>query len=287
MRKHIVTLVPAVVFALAACSEPGQDPMTPQFAKNPSNTVSYIGQGLYKDLDGSWFLNRELCGVANGADVDGPYLLWVLTATGATSATITFATGGVEDGVHAMTKTGNGTFKYVSAWLEPNSLTPNKVTATYTGNVKNSQLVISHGCRPFNTVAAWCSPGFWGHVDAAGFALIGVDPNVQTFNVNVFAPYATSDSTGFNGFTADPSLLTVLTTIGSTYKQNSADYTFPNSLGTLVGANAFNATGAYLTSLIPPNPFTGDVYGFDPSLVGVTEACPIDNHGDYKDTGVQ
>lgn len=280
--RFIAAVFGAALFAAACADSPTT--VGPNFVKTGgSPTVAYVGQGLTQDLDGSYFLTTEICGLANGADVDGPYMLWVLTATGATSATITFATGGSEDGTHAMTKVSAGSFKYVSAWLNPTSLLPNKVTATYAGKVTNAQLVVSHGCRPFTTEAAWCSPGFWGHVDAVGYGRLGVDPTVQTYNLNVF-PFGTNFANSFSGFAVDPTLTTVLTTSGNTYKGDPGDYTFSNSLGTLFGANVFNATGAYLTSLIPDNPFTGTHYAFDPSLVGGTEACPIDNHGDYKVT---
>ena len=52
-------------------------------------------------------------------------------------------------GTEAMTKFGNGTFKYVSGWYDPSTL-PGAVSATYDGNARNVQLVISHGCRPFD-----------------------------------------------------------------------------------------------------------------------------------------
>jgi hypothetical protein len=80
-----------------------------------------------------------------------------------------------------MTKFGNGTFKYISGWHDPSTLSGN-VTATYDGNTKNAQLVISHGCRPF-TEGAWCSPGFWKNAavepSAKGpgaYALVGKSP---------------------------------------------------------------------------------------------------------------
>ena len=52
---------------------------------------------------------------------------------------------------------------------------------------------------------------------------------------------------------------------------------FGGRLGTAgpYGLTAFNATGAYLTDQIPG-------YTFDPSRIGDDEACPIDNHGNYK-----
>jgi hypothetical protein len=91
------------------------------------NSVPYKGQGLLADGFGGYDLVTELCGVANGADVDGPYLLWVLTATGANNADITGPWG-----TAAMTKYGNGTFKYISGWYDPDTL-PGNVTATYDG----------------------------------------------------------------------------------------------------------------------------------------------------------
>src|ERR1051326_5891937 len=72
-----------------------------------ANKVTFTGQGFIADGFGGYDLQTELCGKANGADVDGPYLLWVLTATGANKADITGPWGTI-----AMTKSGNGTFKY-------------------------------------------------------------------------------------------------------------------------------------------------------------------------------
>jgi hypothetical protein len=63
--------------------------VAPAFAGAYTNNVNYSGQGLIADGFGGYDLRTEICGVANGADVDGPYLLWVLTATGATNADIT------------------------------------------------------------------------------------------------------------------------------------------------------------------------------------------------------
>src|ERR1051325_10291174 len=114
-----------------------------------ANSVTYSGQGLTADGFGGYDLTTEICGLANGADADGPYLLWVLTATGASNADITGPWGGPVP----MIKSGNGTFKYVSGWYEPSTL-PGKVVATYDGRTKNAQLTISHGCRPAGT--GWC-----------------------------------------------------------------------------------------------------------------------------------
>src|SRR5215217_9517677 len=86
------------------------------------NSVTYSGQGLTADGFGGYDLNTERCGTENGAEAEGPYLLWVLTATGSNNANITGPWG-----TATMTKTGNGTFKYVSGWYAPGTL-PGNVT---------------------------------------------------------------------------------------------------------------------------------------------------------------
>ena len=107
-----------------------------------SNSVTFRGQGLTNGA-----LSSEVCGTANGAEREGGYILWVMTATHATSASIS----GPGFAGAAMTKSGNnGTFKYVSGWPEDGNLEAlvGQVTGTYTytGRDKNVQLVISHGC---------------------------------------------------------------------------------------------------------------------------------------------
>ena len=229
------------------------------FAAGPyNNSATFSGQGLIADGFGGYDLITELCGVANGADVDGPYLLWVLTATGSNNADITGPWG-----TAAMTKFGNGTFKYISGWYNPSTLSPGVVQATYDGKAKNAQLVVSHGCRPF-TKGAWCSPGFWGHAQSAAWTLIGHSSS-ETFNLTVVPDFYA------NALADDPTLLTVLTATGGTYKSGAAGAAAP------FGLNAFNAAGAYLSDQIPG-------YHFDPALVGGNESdtCPIDNHGNWK-----
>jgi hypothetical protein len=223
--------------------------------KNTSFTVVYGGQGLIADGFGGYDLNTEICGVANGADVDGPYLLWVLTATGATSATITGPWGTAD-----MTASGNGTFKYVSGWYAPSTL-PGNVSATYAGTITNAQLVISHGCRPFTTNGAWCSPGFWQNATDAAWALTGYARS-DLFNSTVIPNfYATA-------FGADPTLNTTLT--DNAYRSGQlADNPF--------GLTPFNATGAFLSDNIPG-------FDFDINLLGQDESntCPIDHFGNWK-----
>lgn len=225
-------------------------------AADAAGTVIYRGQGLIADELGGFALQTELCGVENGADVDGPYLLWVLTATKSSTASISGPWG-----TEAMTKTGNGTFKFVSGWYSPSSL-PGAVSAWYDGNDKNPQVVISHGCRPFETIGAWCSPGYWHNATDNAWALTGYG-KATLFNLTVVDYYYGAP------LTPDATLYTVVTTTGGTYKGPGVG----GSGGFVL--NAFNATGAFLTDNIPG-------YHFDPSLMSASEACPIDHWGNYK-----
>lgn len=224
-----------------------------------TNPVTYTGQGLIADGFGGYDLTTEICGRANGADADGPYLLFVLTATGAANADITGPWGSAV----TMTKFGNGTFKYISAWYDPNIL-PGAVTATYDGKAKNAQLTISHGCRPFK-IGAWCSPGFWRNAAAGAWALLG-DTATPTslFNSTVY------DYWFGKTFPVDPTLATVL--------NNPTIYSgapFPGTSG--YALNAFNATGAYLTSKIP-----GYTFDFNVMQGNESDTCPIDHFGNFK-----
>lgn len=242
----------------------------PVFAQT---TVTYTGQGF--NFDGTTYnLNNERCGVgvADAADDGGTgqfanwngegmpyvagdgYLLWVLTANGAASAKLNLPGGQVD-----MIKVG-GTFKYASASYPYASLVGLPVTATYQGRAKGSvQLVVSHGCQPFSTNGAWCSPGYWKNARAAAWTLIGVEKTDWFNDLVVPGFYPTASA-------ANPTLEAVLTAPGAN--------TFGSAAGPL-GLNAFNATGAALTQMIPG-------FNFDPALIGAENACPIDNHGNFK-----
>jgi hypothetical protein len=165
-----------------------------------------------------------------------------------------------------MTKSGNGTFKYISSWYDPPTL-PGAVSATYNGKAKNAQLVISHGCRPFDAEnPAWCSPGYWGRATDAAWALTGFNRNTALFNATVFPVW-------FGGtFGADPTLQTVLT--------NAPTYSGPPNPGTSgYPLNAFNATGAMLTDNIPGFNFDfASLQNTDPE----SDTCPIDHFGNFK-----
>jgi hypothetical protein len=221
-----------------------------------ANSVTYSGQGLLADGFGGYDLRTELCGVENGAEVDGPYLLWVLTATRSNNADITGPWGTAE-----MTKFGNGTFKFVSGWYDPSTL-PGNVTASYDGKDKNPQLVISHGCRPF-TDGAWCSPGFWRNATAGAWTLTGFS-KTDLFNDNVYDYWYGAT------FVANPTLETVL--------NNAPTYSGAPLAGTSGYAlNAFNATGAFLTNNIP-----GFQFDWNTMVAGGSNACPIDHFGNLK-----
>jgi hypothetical protein len=251
--KRLILLALGALFAmvLAAPAATAAGPYT--------NTVNYTGQGLTADGFGGYDLNTELCGLANGADADGPYLLFVLTANGAKNADITGPWGTV-----AMTKFGNGTFKYISGWFDPSTL-PGHVTATYDGKVKNVQLTISHGCRPY-TSGAWCSPGFWKNADDAAWTLTG-KAKTDLFNTTVVPNFY--DTT----FVADPTLYTTLSE--TAYKSGQlASGPF--------GLTPFNATGAFLTNNIPGFQFDYDLFVAAQNTGETTYMCPIDSHGNFK-----
>jgi hypothetical protein len=222
------------------------------------NSVTYSGQGIGPNGDGSYVINNEICGVTNGAPVNGPYLFWVLTANTANNANITIP--GEPNGTNAMTKKGGGAFQYVSGWEDLGPLLGN-VYATYDGKAKNAQLVISHGCAPKSDVGAWCSPGFWLNTlnkSPNAWNTIGVTPPGPYYN-DVIGP--STDPTG-PAASGSPTLLDVL--------QNKAAYFSSSQQGA-----GFNAVGAYLTNLISG-------YFFDPALVGTEDSCPLDAFGNFK-----
>lgn len=238
-----------------------------------ATTVTYKGQGF--NFDGTTYnLNDERCGLGgqNAADDGGTgqfanwngpgqpyqsgqsYLVWVLTANGATSAKIN-----LPNGTFDMVAVG-GTFKYVSPYSSRDTLVNLPVTALFEGRARgNVQLVVSHGCKPFTTDGAWCSPGYWRNAQDPAWTLTGVARSAL-FNDTVVPSFYDTASV------ANPTLTQVLNTPGAnTFGSASNPY----------GLNAFNATGAFLTEQIPG-------FHFDPNLIGVAEACPIDNHGNFK-----
>jgi hypothetical protein len=111
-------------------------------------TVVYTGQGF----DGNGNLDSEKCGLATDlgqdkdfvVDPDGGYLKWVLTAAGATSATIT-GPWGTFDMIQVPNE--QGVFHKATDFYPLEVLLAFPVSATYHGTVTgNVQLVVSNGC---------------------------------------------------------------------------------------------------------------------------------------------
>jgi hypothetical protein len=230
-------------------------------AQAQTSPVFYTGQGLNGNTDGpnSYFLNREVCGVSNGADAEGPYLLWVYTATNLTNGTP--PTLNTPLGSFPMTKSANGTWKKVTGWMAPSTLLPQVVSVTGTAKVKNAQLTISHGCRPFTTQQAWCSPGFWRNALDGAWQKTGVARTAVFNEVVVPAFYQTANAN------LTLTLWTVLTTVGAN-TFGGADAPF--------NLNAYNATAAALTDLLPNYDFSLE------AMNSPTESCPIDHKGNWK-----
>jgi hypothetical protein len=255
--KRVVMAATMGMF-LGACQEAGPTGIDTSMKSKFSNSASYVGNGLTREGN-AWELTTERCGIANGAEVEGPYLLWVLTASGSSAAEITGPWGTAD-----MIQSGNGTFKYVSAWYDPTTL-PGHVSAVFNGRPKNAQLVVSHGCRPYTENGAWCSPGFWKNAKDAAWDFAGAHKS-DLFNTTVHDYFYGAELFG------NPSLGTVLGTSGGTYKGAPEPGTSGHAL------NAYNAVGAYLTQLLPNHDFDFSLMSADDA----TEACPIDHHGNLK-----
>lgn len=266
MKKRAFTVALALMLVLSVVGS--------AFASAP--TVTYTGQGFTVDESGTPNLNDERCGLTGQNDANdggtgqftdwnGPgqpyesgqaYLVWVLTLnTGKNTQNVTLH---LPDGEVTMFKVG-GTYKYASKYYSYQSLVDFPVHATFTGSTKNVNLVVSHGCQPFETEGAWCSPGYWRNAADAAWALTGY-AKTALFNDTVVPNFYDTASA------ANPTLIQVLTTPGAnTFGAASGPY----------GLNAFNATGAFLTDQIPG-------FHFDVNLIGEEDACPIDNHGNFK-----
>ena len=153
-------------------------------------TVSYTGQGWIDNGNGGFILKDERCGVgtqtpaddggtgqfANWNGVGQPYetgqgyTVWVLTlnANPAGGVTLHLPSGEVQ-----MTKVG-GTWKYASPYVSREEALALPVHATFSGAVRNTQLVVSHGCKAFDQEKpAWCSPGYWRNAADAAWTLAG------------------------------------------------------------------------------------------------------------------
>jgi hypothetical protein len=276
MRNLLIAAVGAVtISALAACGDSVFSPNDSEFnrgagpasASQSDASVDYTGQGFHFD-DGEWVLGTLYCGedaddggTGQEVDFDEGYLVWVLTANGAESATLHGEPFG-EDGI-AMYQVG-GTFKLVTDYYTPDEL--EDVYATWEGTVVgggNVQLVVSHGCPAENgDLGAWCSPGFWRNAGDGAWDHVAPDlTKLSLFNETVYDYW-------FGGtFDANPSLETVVNN-PNTYGGDPVAGTSGHQL------NAFNAVGAMLTDAL-------DGFYFDPNLKSGSdeEVCPLNNRG--------
>jgi hypothetical protein len=119
--------------------------------------------------------------------------------------------------------------------------------------------------EPLSVGQAWCSPGYWKNAKDAAWAKIGLTSAAvgksKTFNSTVAAAGFYPLLTGAN----------VNVTIGQVLSASGAN-TYGSAAG-LYHLNPFNATGAYLTSLIPGYTFSGST---------LVDNCPLDNAGNFK-----
>jgi hypothetical protein len=288
-----LAVVPVLALAFSACSDTAAPDA--QFNKNKpitEGTVTYLGNGFISHDGGvTWEVNDERCGLPGeqGAANDGgtgqfeewnyesgdPYLLWIFTGNGATNVKIKMP-GCDTDGCE-MFQVG-GTWKFASPYFTRDDLLSFGVTATYEGTVRgNITLTVSHGCGPYSGEGAWCSPGYWKNARQGAWNLVGGDPffdfKDQTFEAGVmqapdFAYFTGQNASDIASATKDAKLIEILGA-ASTFSGS------PIAYYRAWAANAYNMTGAYLTDQIPG-------YEFDPDRIGTADACPIDNHGNFK-----
>jgi hypothetical protein len=177
-------------------------------------TVPYTGQGTTV-TGGVRVLNTVQC---TGDTAQPGSLLWVFTAAGAASATIT-----IQGQTFQMTQSGGGgTYKYVSGWYDLNSLI-GTVSASYVGDAANPQLTISHGCPPAQLL--WCSPGFWAQNQTR---LVGSAYDISSY---IGQPYSVTNGAPLK--TGNPTVVTIGQVLAS-----------PQTYG----GPAFNSVGNYLSA---------------------------------------
>jgi hypothetical protein len=282
MDRLKVALALGALLGAAACNDTQTGLLAPddalQIKAAALQTITYTGQGF--NFDGTTYnLNDERCAAGENANDGGTgqfadwngigdpyvtgqgYLVWVLSLNASPTGGVTL---NLPDGPVDMIQVG-GTWKYASEYYSYASLVGLPVTATFDDDglrIRGAvNLVVSHGCQPFETEGAWCSPGYWRNASDAAWALTGY-AKTDLFNDEVYDYWYGAT------FAADPNLITVL--------NNAPTYSGQPLAGTSGYAlNAFNATGAMLTDAI-------DGYSFDFDLIGEEEACPIDNHGNFK-----
>jgi hypothetical protein len=227
MRKLVSLVVAAAFMALAITS-----------VASAATTVPYTGQGF---TNGS--LNTSQCGPDPAPDSTSPYLLWVLTANGATSATITGPWG-------TANMTDNGQWKYVSGYYTPDQLT--NVSASFEGTTNgNPQLVVSHGCAGIPAVDSHTATEI--HLAGGHTAVSGAQP----LGTSVHDSATVTTDNDING---NP----VAIPAGSTVK-----FTFYNGVdgdscgGSAIGSsNDLDATSGSVDPALPEGPLGAGDYGY-------------------------
>jgi hypothetical protein len=272
MRKTILCIT--AVAALAAMA-------LPAVASTP--TVTYTGQGFIDNGNGSTIVKDERCGLEgeNTADDGGTgqfanwngpgqpyqtgqgYLVWVLTLNANPAGGVTLH---LPDGEHAMVKVG-GTWKYASQYDSRDNLVNFPAHATFSGNSARTQLVVSHGCKPFDEEKpAWCSPGFWKNALDPAWEKTG-HTKAELFNDTVVPSFYDTPFTSA-ALPSGPTLNQALDNTGpagaNKYGAASGPY----------GLNAYNATAAMLTDSL-------DGYAFSVDAIA-DDNCPLDHAGNWK-----
>lgn len=120
--------------------------------KTPGTSATWSGKGTTAVSEGVYAFDTEVCGIENGAPVDGAYVVFVLASTKGLSAPM-IKFGGA-DTPRAMDKSngdkpGNGAYKYL--WqpeegdVDLAALLALPVSVDWTGNAR-PVLTVGHGC---------------------------------------------------------------------------------------------------------------------------------------------
>jgi len=180
MKKALVAIV-SLLLAMGSTAAP---------AMASGNESDWAGNGS-SESNGNFSISEQC---SNG-EYDGTYLLWVLTASKATKASIDLDGPGGSAPV-AMTKMGGGSFHYVQTFPDT-FVRPmvGLVAAFYDGIYKKATLTLSHGCLPEYSMAVHktitsAAPQTVGDVITYQISVENTS-NINLHNVNVSDPNAT------------------------------------------------------------------------------------------------
>lgn len=237
-----------------------------------SRQVNWYGNGVNS---GEGFnFKTEICGIENGAPVDGAYIYWVLTASKANFADIDFDGAGIGTAV-LMEKKGKGAFHKIQTFTG-SLVEPTSVFATHDGPIdKKANLVVSHGClgtepeldgliiqyRPADLIddaVDYCTNGivFEGKASnvcsfSPAVTLTGNDytsgpafPNSLEYNIPLSTLNSQNSTTGyFNIAVTAPASLPVGSIVGPGVGMTCLQRSGPVLYGSLTGALAVDWTG--------------------------------------------